>query len=239
MPDGTIVFAAVLEGLLYRVWPETGRIAVFSDTGGGPNGVAPAVGGGVVIAQNSGYLNQVKFFNDCPTPRPVPPGLQMADEQGNVAALVNMGFQSPNDLAAAPDGTLYFTDPFPLRGRGFSKIRQKMISGRYPPEERWLGRVWAAKLTGDVEFVGTFSKPNGIGFDREGTLVVVEQGGLQRVYDDGSREWVIEDLGRGPGDGYCTDVDGRIYIASTKEHGIQIIEDGKEVEFWRFPVLGS
>ena len=37
---------------------------------------------------------------------------------------------------------------------------------------------------------------NGIAFDHEGHVVVVERRGLQRVFPDGSREWVIETLGR-------------------------------------------
>ena len=38
---------------------------------------------------------------------------------------------------------------------------------------------------------------NGIAFEPDGTLVVVERSGLQRVFPDGTREFVIETLGRG------------------------------------------
>ena len=72
---------------------------------------------------------------------------------------------------------------------------------------------------------------NGIAFDLDGNLVVVERAGLQRLNPDGTREWVIERLGRGAGDGFCLDRDGRYYVASTIEHGVRVIEDGKEVDF--------
>ena len=46
-------------------------------------------------------------------------------------------------------------------------------------------------------FADGFFYCNGIAFEPDGTVVVVERRGLQRVYPDGSREWVIEKLGRG------------------------------------------
>ena len=62
--------------------------------------------------------------------------------------------------------------------------------------------------------------------------MVVEQSGLLRVHADGSREWVIEHLGRGAGDGFCLDADGRFYVASTMEHGIRVVDpDGTIVDF--------
>jgi sugar lactone lactonase YvrE len=72
---------------------------------------------------------------------------------------------------------------------------------------------------------------NGIAFDPDGNLVVVERAGLQRLNADGSREWVIERLGRGAGDGFCVDREGRYYVASTIEHGVRVVDDGREVDF--------
>jgi gluconolactonase len=43
---------------------------------------------------------------------------------------------------------------------------------------------------------------------------------------------VIEKLGRGGGDGFCLDAQGRFYVASTVEHGVRVVEpDGTIVEF--------
>jgi gluconolactonase len=49
---------------------------------------------------------------------------------------------------------------------------------------------------------------------------------------------VIETLGPGGGDGFCYDVDGRAYVASTSEHGIRVVEaDGTVVDF--LPIDGD
>ncbi|MCZ7525412.1 MAG: SMP-30/gluconolactonase/LRE family protein [Acidimicrobiia bacterium] len=77
---------------------------------------------------------------------------------------------------------------------------------------------------------------NGIALDLGGHPVVVERQGLQRLLPDGGREWVVEELGRGGGDGFCLDVEGRFYVASTVEHGVRVLEpDGTEVDFLSIP----
>ena len=79
---------------------------------------------------------------------------------------------------------------------------------------------------------------NGIAFEPDGTIVVVERRGLQRVHADGSRQYVIEKLGRGGGDGFCLDAEGRFYVASTIEHGIRVVEpDGSVADF--LPIDGD
>jgi sugar lactone lactonase YvrE len=65
--------------------------------------------------------------------------------------------------------------------------------------------------------------------------IVVERSGLQRVYPDGTKEWVIESIGEGSGDGICVDVDGRIYAPFNMTRGVKVIEDGKEVDFLPVP----
>ena len=58
------------------------------------------------------------------------------------------------------------------------------------------------------------------------------------MYPDGTRECVIETLGRGAGDGFCLDEDGRFYVASTIEHGIRVVDrDGTILEF--LPIDGD
>ncbi len=87
-------------------------------------------------------------------------------------------------------------------------------------------------------FASGFNYCNGIAFEPNGTVVVVEGRGLQRVHPDGDRDWVIETLGRGGGDGFCLDADGRFYVASTIEHGIRVVDpDGTIVDF--LPIDGE
>ena len=40
--EGTLVVTSVVDGALYRVWPETARVELLAVTGGGANGAALA-----------------------------------------------------------------------------------------------------------------------------------------------------------------------------------------------------
>jgi gluconolactonase len=215
--DQTLVVTSVAAGALYRVWPEEGRAERFAETGGGANGAALAADGSILVTQNGGYdFAATGLFDDPPPFREAKPGLQLARADGAVTYLADSGFHAPNDLVVAPDGTVYFTDP-----------------GRYPPADPPIGRVMALEPDGTVRsLVDNFWYCNGIAIDRAGNLVVVERQGLQRLLPDGTREWVIEKLGRGAGDGFCLDAGGRYYVASTIEHGVRVVDsDGTIVEF--------
>jgi gluconolactonase len=225
--EGTLVVTSVVDGALYRVWPETARVELLAITGGGANGAALASDGSVLVTQNGGIdFAAMGVFADPPAPAaPAEPGLQRAQADGTVTYLAgeavgNGRFHAPNDLVVATDGTVYFTDP-----------------GHYPPPTPPIGRVIAYAPDGTTRVVASdFWYCNGIALDPNGDLVVVERTGLQRVLPDGSREWVVEHLGRGGADGFCLDADGRYYVASTVEHGIRIVDpDGSIVDFLEIP----
>ena len=212
--QGTLVVTSVTDGLLWRVWPEAGRKERLADTGGGANAAALADDGSFLVTQNGGIDLSLLGIDE--EPRHATPGLQRATPDGRVTYLADKGFTAPNDLVVSADGTVYFTDPphYP------------------PPEDPPVGRVWAYHPDGSVELVGDeFWFCNGIALDLDANLVVIERAGLQRLEPDGSRTWVIENLGRGGGDGFCLDADGRYYVASTVAHGVRIIEDGREAGF--------
>ncbi len=217
--DGTLVVTSVAEGALYRVWPEQHRAVRFADTGGGANGAALAADGSILVTQNGGidFSRMGGLFDEPPPFRPGTPGLQLASADGTqVTYLADVGFHAPNDLAIGPDGAVYFTDP-----------------GRYPPATDDGGRVMVYGAGGTVTTFATgFFFCNGIAFDPDDVIVVVERDGLQRVRPDGSRDWFVEHLGRGGGDGFCFDADGRAYVASTIEHGVRVVDpDGTTVDF--------
>jgi gluconolactonase len=215
--DQTLVVTSVSGGCLWRVWPEQGRREMFADTDGGANGAAPATDGGFLVTNNGGVdLAKTGVIENPPPPRLAEPGLQRVSSDGAVTYLVREGLRAPNDLCVAPDGVVYFTDPghFP------------------PPEDELVGRIMAYDRDGAVRtHADGFWYCNGIALDPDGNLVVVERAGLVRINPDGSRDWVIERLGRGAGDGFCVDRAGRYYVAATIEHGVRVIEDGTEVEF--------
>jgi gluconolactonase len=201
------------------VHPGTGAAVRFAETGGGANGAALAADGSILVTQNGGFdVGTTGVIPNAPevTSSPATPGLQLATADGTVTYLLDDGFHAPNDLCVSPDGTVYFTDP-----------------GHYPPPEPDFGRVFAFTPDGTARVLADgFMYCNGIALDRDGHLVVVERRGLQRLFPDGTREWVIERLGRGAGDGFCLDADGRFYVASTIEHGVRVVDpDGTIVDF--------
>jgi gluconolactonase len=215
--DGSLVVTSVAAGALFRIWPGTSRVERFAETGGGANGAALAADGSILVTQNGGIdFSQLPMLADLPSPAPATPGLQLARRDGTVTYLADDGFHAPNDLAVSRDGEIYFTDP-----------------GHFPPSEDGVGRVMVYDRDGKTRvFADDFFFCNGIAFEPDGTVVVVERRGLQRVYPDGSREYVIEKLGRGGGDGFCLDAEGRFYVASTIEHGVRVVEpDGTVADF--------
>jgi len=218
-PDGTVVATSVAAGALFRVRPETETVERIAVTNGGANGAALAADGSILVTQNGGidFSKLPGVFSTFPASVPAVPGLQLAAPDGTVTYLADDGFRGPNDLAITPEGTVYFTDP-----------------GHFPPTGDEL-----YDRTGTVTtFAEGFSYCNGIAFELDGTVVVIERRGLQRVYPDGSREWVVPKLGPGGGDGFCLDVDGRFYVASTIEHGVRVVDrDGTILDF--LPIEGE
>jgi gluconolactonase len=215
----TLVVTSVAAGALYRVWPNEHRATHLVDTGGGANGAALATDGSLLVTQNGGMdfaklgIEMLADFEGAP---PVTPGLQLVRPDGDVTYLASDGLHAPNDVAVAADGRVFFTDP-----------------GHFPPPTDDFGRVIVYERDGTIStFASSFWFCNGIAFDRDDNVVVVERQGLQRVFPDGTREWIIEKLGRGAGDGFCLDADGRFHVASTIEHGIRVVDpDGSIVEF--------
>jgi gluconolactonase len=226
-PDqGDLVCTSVCDGLLWRIDIDRGAKELFADTGGGANGAALCHDGGLLVTQNGG-LDYSKFpsgmFNALGEDLPIrlaTPGLQRVDPDGQVRYVAEDGFEAPNDLAVAADGTVYFTDP-----------------GHFPPAQPPGGRVIALDPDGSVRTVAAdLWYCNGIALDREGGLVVIERRGLRRLEPDGGRTWIVENLGRGGGDGFCLDADGRFYVAATVDHGVRVVDpDGSIVEFLSLP----
>jgi len=216
--DGTVVVCAVAEGRLYRIWPETRRRELLADTSGGANGAAPATDGCFVVTQNGG-MDFAKFYpGNWPTPRYTSPGLQLVRPDGKVIRLLD-SMQAPNDVVVGPEGTIYFTDPAPIRD----------------------SRVMAFSHVGGVRRIAIdFKLCNGIALEPSGALVVTEDNGLMRVHMDGSKQWIVKNFSeRHAVDGFCLDADGRFYLAAYLDHGIRVVEGNKVVDFLPLPGEGS
>ncbi|MEX0664205.1 MAG: SMP-30/gluconolactonase/LRE family protein [Acidimicrobiia bacterium] len=223
--DGTLVCTSVANGAVVRVHVATGVVEPVAMTGGGANAVIAASDGGFVVTQNGGidYSTTGLRLDPMPEYQPITPGIQRVDPQGEVSYLLDEGFLAPNDLVVDEHGTLWFTDP-----------------PHYPPPSEPAGRVHtlAADGTTRIAFDG-FAYCNGIALEPDGTPVVVEGMGLQRLLPDGGREWVVEQVGERTGDGFCVDANGRFYVAVTIDHGLRVFEaDGTEVDFLEIPGRG-
>jgi gluconolactonase len=219
--DDTLVVTSVADGALHRIRIATGAVDRLADTGGGANGAALAADGSILVTQNGGIdFSKLGLFAEPPEYRPGVPGLQHAQLDGSGRYLADAGFHAPNDLDVAADGRVFFTDP-----------------PHHPPPPEPVGRVMTFDRDGTVDvFADGFQYCNGIALTPEGDVVVVEGRGLQLVAAGGARDWVIEELGPGGGDGFCVDADGRYYVASTSEHGVRVVEsDGSVVDFLEIP----
>ncbi len=209
-----LVVTSVPLGMLYEIDVGSGTVSALADVGGGANGAALCDDGGFLVTNNGGIdLSTMPMLPAGLPVRHATPGLQRVAGDGAVGYLADDGFGAPNDLVVGRDGAVYFTDP-----------------PHWPPEAPRSGRVWSYH-DGSVTLVADgFHYCNGIALTPDGRLVVVEVRGLMDV---ATREWVVETLGPGGGDGFCYDVDGRAYVASTVEHGIRVVEpDGMIADFW-------
>jgi len=223
--DGSLVVTSVCDGVLWRVDVAAGSKSLVADVGGGANAAAPCSDGGFLVTQNGGLdfsAFPIRGSSTPPEPRYATPGIQRVAPDGSVSYLADEGLHAPNDLSVGPGGDLYFTDP-----------------GHYPPPEPPIGRVMVLRTDGTIdEFASNFWFCNGIAFTPSGEVVVVERTGLQKVHADGTREWVIENLGTGGSDGFCLDAEGRYYACATIEHGVRVVDvDGTVVDF--FPIPGK
>lgn len=219
--DGTLVCVGVADGALYRIWPEQRRKEKIADTAGGPNAAVTGTDGWFVATQNGGVdFKAIGAPGEWPTMRETARGLQAIAPDGTVSWLLQ-GMQAPNDLVIGPDNTIYFTDP-----------------RKYPvPAGSADSCVMALASNGDLRVITDgLHFCNGIALEANDNLVITEANGLMRVYLDGRKEWIIENLSDKPAtDGLCIDIEGRFYLASEFDNGIRIIEGNREIDFLSIP----
>jgi len=220
---GDLLVTVVGSGALQRVDVEKGDATPFASTAGGPNGAYPCADGGVLVTQNGGLdWDAIGIPNPAPS-EPTTPGIQRVGPDGSVRLLTGGDgpFRAPNDLCVAPDGALWFTDP-----------------PQFPPPAEPVGRVWrwaAGEGRRPELFAGGFRYCNGIGFDADGNVLIVEARGLLRLSaeGEGDHSWFIEELPHG-GDGFAFDTDGNVYVAGGR-HVTVVSPSGSVVEVLDVP----
>lgn len=147
--DGNLYITEIQGGQISRI-AAGGTVAVFAETGGGPNGAAFGPDGDLYVCNNGGDE---------------PGWVERIAPDGTITRLFSevdgRPLTSPNDLAFDAHGNFYFTDPVP---------------GRPEPGAPQAGSVCFADGEGNVKrLVTDFAFPNGIGVTDDGkTLIVAE-----------------------------------------------------------------
>ena len=209
---GRLLFTSIDQGCLYELTPEGPTIR--AETGGGPNGLVEGRGGILYVAQNGGSERAEARSS------PAEPGIQRVE--GERVTHLARGLEAPNDLCFGPDGRLYFTDPCGLTASG----------------ERKPGRVYALAEGGKPELLAEGpAYTNGIAFGPDSADLYVAETIGQRVLvyrvRDGALGEPAEFCRTEPGypDGMCFDVEGRLYVAATVAHEVQVFDrQGTRVE---------
>jgi sugar lactone lactonase YvrE len=221
----TLVCCSVQTATVYRIWPQERRKETVAELGrGGANNLTLATGGGIVVCQNGGVDAGPPMAARYPEMEPLPaalepgtPGLVYISPERELSYILDQGVNAPNDITVTGGGDLVFTDP----GNPFHSPRVEPRLMRY-------------SAGGGLSVIAEeFAYCNGVFADGE-SLLVTDHGGLLRFAPDGSREWVIE-YDDGNIDGLTVDAEGRIYVTRQARGGVDVVEDGKVVEFLEVP----
>lgn len=211
--DGRLIVTSISRGCLYEIGG--GEPKVVATTRGGPNGLAEGAGGALYVTQNGGI-----FGMGDRSPDPIGAGIQAVE--GNTVRYLAEPLDAPNDLCFGPDGRLYFTDP-----RGAAR-----------PADLKPGRVYALTLDGQLDLLAEGPRfTNGIAFGADPTELYVAETFGQRmlIYPlrDGTLGEPREFCRTEPGfpDGMCFDEAGRLYVAATLGHEVQVFDrDGRLID---------
>lgn len=190
-----------------RLAPDGSVVTALEDSGS--NGLAVDAGGALIVAS---HKDKALLRRSPVDGKPV----------SLAGAYQGQPFNSPNDIAVARDGTVYFTDP---------DWQQAAAPGRQP-----VTGVYRVGTDGAVTLVdGSRKNPNGIGLSPdEATLYVGALDGVLRAYPivGGKPQLPGKDLvtGLDGPDGITVDCQGNLYVT---EHGAKRVRvfsaQGKEL----------
>lgn len=178
--DGSVVLTDIRAGCCFRVAAD-GAVTLFSDCGGGPNGLAVGPDGAFYLCNNGGsrYV-EGHSMGLGPHPDYVSGYVQRLDPKTGAAQLLykevdGQPLSAPNDLVFDAEGGFYFTD-----------------MGKRYPRHRDNGGVYYAKPDGSMITALAYPmlSPNGCGLSPDGKT-------LYAADTEGARLWAFDVLGPG------------------------------------------
>jgi gluconolactonase len=234
MEDGSVLLVEIASGMLTRITAE-GKVQRVVDLGGGPNGIALAPDGSIIVCNNGGM--QFSTMED----GTVRPGPQPTNYSGGRVERVNLTtnkverlfdavdgepLKGPNDLVFDANGGFYFTD--------LGKIRAHSLD--------WGGVFYAPSISAPPQIVAyPVMMANGVALSPDGKELYFAE-------TEGARLWALELTAPGqanrnpwpsihgarlvtaaPGgyyqrfDSMALDALGNIYVATLLHGGITIV----------------
>src|SRR5215813_15657097 len=175
MPDGSVILTEIRNRRCARVTAD-GKVSVFSDNGGGPNGLAVGPDGALYCTNNGGsrYV-EGKSMGQGPHPDYKHGSIQRLDPKTGAAKTLYIEcaghkLSAPNDLVFDAHGGFYFTD----LGKRYARHRDH-------------GGVYYALPDGSkiVELAFPMLSPNGCGLSPDGTMLYVAD-------TEGARLWAFD-----------------------------------------------
>jgi len=172
MPDGSVILTEIRNGRCSRVTAD-GKVSVFSETGGGPNGLAVGPDGALYLCNNGGsrYV-EGKSMGQGPHPDYKHGSIQRLDRNTGEAKTLYIEcdghkLSAPNDIVFDKQGGFYFTD----LGKRYARHRDH-------------GGVYYAMPDGSKVLCLSypFLSPNGCGLSPDGKVLYVADTVSARLY---------------------------------------------------------
>lgn len=178
--DGSIVITEIRNGRCSRITPD-GTVSVFSDCGGGPNGLAVGPDGYLYLCNNGGsYYAEGHSMGLRPHPDYKFGYVERLDPKTGKNELLyrevgGNDLSAPNDIVFDTDGGFYFTD-----------------LGKRHPRHRDNGGIYYAQPDGSsvTEVAYPMLSPNGCGLSPDGKT-------LYAADTEGARLWAFDVQGPG------------------------------------------
>jgi gluconolactonase len=244
MADGSVILTEIKRGVLSRVTPD-GKVEVFANTGGGPNGAAIGPDGAIYVTNNGGafeWLDRDGLTLPGPTPASHQGGsIQRVDLKTREVTTVysecdGRRLIGPNDLVFDRTGGFWFTD-----------------HGCSTPEGRKFGALYYARPDGSkiVRARDHLVAPNGVGLSPDEAVVYVADTQLGRLwaFDVAAPGELAPPPGFAPGrvicnlpgyqllDSLAVEASGKVCVATIINGGITAFDPDGSTEHFAFPDL--